>query len=261
VVPPADAPQEEAPADVPQEEAAEEAPADVPQEEVEEAPGLRLAVGIDPVGSLLPHSDGIVVLDVRDIGGGTGNAVPAAAGEDGARFIDVRVALDAEVGVQAAASVSSGGVTAESAGSALMTCVEPERRGRWPWPRRGRPCAPQAPDPRPSVPGTAPRVEPSPAPDAPESPGPEPPDSEATAEEDVIPGQEESAGAPDGTADAPDVNAPTETVRDPSAEAVSGHGGSGPAAGAHSGSDSGSRFHGAPEPGGVPEAPGAPETR
>ncbi|PDP87182.1 RNA polymerase subunit sigma-24 [Glycomyces fuscus] len=304
-------------------------PADVPEGEVaEEAPGPRFAVGIDPVGSLLPDSDGIVVLDVRNIGGGAaeevvalltlppgvemvssggaGNAVPAAAGhgdwscsagsggggrcahpgmaagEDGTQFIDVRVAPDAETGVPATASVSSGGVTAEAAGergvsaegvtaryatagrvraesvgNALMTCVEPERGGRWPWPWWDRP---DAPDPRPSEPGAEPRTEPSPAPDAPTAPGSEPPDPEATAEEGVIPGQEESGGTPDGTAEAPDNNAPTETVRDPSAEGLAGRDGSDPATGPHGGSGPATGFHGAPKPRGVPEPQGAPET-
>ncbi|WP_026127713.1 sigma-70 family RNA polymerase sigma factor [Nocardiopsis lucentensis] len=79
-------------------------PADVPEAEVsgEEAPEPLFAAGIDPVGSLIPGGDGIMVMDVRNIGaatvdevvalitlppgvemvssGGAGNALPGAAG-------------------------------------------------------------------------------------------------------------------------------------------------------------------------------------
>ncbi|WP_150251076.1 sigma-70 family RNA polymerase sigma factor [Nocardiopsis deserti] len=320
-------------------------PADVPEEEVApQEPGPRFAVGIDPVGSLLPGSDGIMVMDVRNIGGGAaegvvalltlppgvemvssggaGNAVPMAvghgdwscsagsgggrcahpgmaAGEDGTQFIDVRVAPDAEVGVPAAVSVSSAGATAEatgergvsaegvtaryatagrvraeSVGNALMTCVEPERRDHWPWSWWDWPYVPDVPDPRPPGSETAPRTESSPAPEVPASPSPEPPDSEATteegAEEDVVPGQQEGEGAPDGTADAPDNNVPTETVRDPSSGGVAGHGGPVPVTAAHGAPGQGSglhdasafgsvlEFHGMPEKSGVSEAYGDP---
>lgn len=80
-------------------------PADVPEEEVpaEEAPEALFAVGIDPVGALVPGGSGIMVLDVRNLGaptlaevvamitlppgvdmvssGGAGNAVRMADGE------------------------------------------------------------------------------------------------------------------------------------------------------------------------------------
>ncbi|MFJ9556084.1 sigma-70 family RNA polymerase sigma factor [Nocardiopsis sp. NPDC101807] len=47
-------------------------PADVPEEEVvEDAPEPLFAAGIDPVGALLPGSEGIVVLDVRNLGAST----------------------------------------------------------------------------------------------------------------------------------------------------------------------------------------------
>ncbi|WP_026338258.1 sigma-70 family RNA polymerase sigma factor [Nocardiopsis sp. CNS-639] len=52
-------------------------PADVPEEEVAQEPGPRFAAGIDPVGSLLPGSEGIMVLDVRNIGGGAAEEVVA----------------------------------------------------------------------------------------------------------------------------------------------------------------------------------------
>ncbi|MFD6948978.1 MULTISPECIES: hypothetical protein [unclassified Nocardiopsis] len=113
--------------------------------------------------------------------GGAGNAVPMAVGhgdwscsagsgggrcvrpgmaaeEDSTQFIDVRVAPDADVGVPATVSVSSGDVSAtaagrrgvgaegvaaryatagrvraESVGNALMTCAEPEGRPREWW--------------------------------------------------------------------------------------------------------------------------------
>ncbi|WP_116244575.1 sigma-70 family RNA polymerase sigma factor [Nocardiopsis sp. FIRDI 009] len=79
-------------------------PADVPEAEVpgEEAPRPLFTAGIDPVGSLVPGGDGIMVMDVRNIGaatvdevvalitlppgvemissGGAGNALPGAAG-------------------------------------------------------------------------------------------------------------------------------------------------------------------------------------
>ncbi|MDT0326833.1 sigma-70 family RNA polymerase sigma factor [Nocardiopsis lambiniae] len=80
-------------------------PADVPEGEVpaEEAPQAFFAVGIDPVGALVPGGSGIMVLDVRNLGaptvteviamitlppgvemifsGGAGNGVPMADGE------------------------------------------------------------------------------------------------------------------------------------------------------------------------------------
>ncbi|MFL1380717.1 sigma-70 family RNA polymerase sigma factor [Nocardiopsis protaetiae] len=80
-------------------------PADIPDEEVpaEEAPAALFAVGIDPVGALVPGGSGIMVLDVRNLGaptladvvalitlppgvemvssGGAGNAVRMADGE------------------------------------------------------------------------------------------------------------------------------------------------------------------------------------
>ncbi|NKY99677.1 sigma-70 family RNA polymerase sigma factor [Nocardiopsis alborubida] len=298
-------------------------PADVPEEEVApQEPQPRFAVGIDPVGSLLPGSDGIMVMDVRNIGGaaeevvalltlppgvemvssgGAGNAVPTAvghgdwscsagsgggrcahpgmaAGEDGTQFIDVRVAPDAEVGVPAAVSVSSAGVTAEatgergvsaegvtaryatagrvraeSVGNALMTCVEPERGDRWPWPWWDWPYDPDVPDPRPPGPGTAPGTESSPAPEVPASPSPGPPDSEATTEEGgeegVVPGQQEGEGAPDGTAGGPDNNVPTETVRDPSSAGAAGRSVPVPV----------TATHGDPGPRGTPETQEQPQ--
>ncbi|WP_444961754.1 sigma-70 family RNA polymerase sigma factor [Nocardiopsis sp. M1B1] len=76
-------------------------PADVPEEEVAREPGPRFAAGIDPVGSLLPDSEGIMVLDVRNIGGGAAEEVVAL--------------LTLPPGVE---MVSSGG-----AGTALPTAV------------------------------------------------------------------------------------------------------------------------------------------
>ncbi|WP_231640782.1 sigma-70 family RNA polymerase sigma factor [Nocardiopsis sp. NRRL B-16309] len=221
-------------------------PADIPEEELplEEAPAPLFAAGIDPVGALIPGEDGIMVLDVRNIGaatvedvialislppgvsmiadGGAGAAVPAivgsgdwscaaeaeggrcvhtgmAAGEDGTQFFDVRVAPDADLGVPARVTVSSGDVTAsvtgergvseqgvaaryatagrvrtETVGNALMTCVEPESP-HWPWPWWESPDAPEAgPQGPPEVPGL---------------------------------GGAEDAGAPDAAPDAPDASA------------------------------------------------------
>ncbi|RKS06927.1 RNA polymerase sigma factor (sigma-70 family) [Nocardiopsis sp. Huas11] len=199
-------------------------PADVPEDELplEEAPGPLFAAGIDPVGALIPGVDGIMVLDVRNIGastvedvialitlppgvtmiadGGAGTAVPAAvgdgdwscavdgdggrcvhagmeAGQDGTQFFDVRVAPDADLGVPARVTVSSGDVTAtatgergvsphgvaaryatagrvraESVGNALMTCVEPESP-HWPWPWWGSGEPGVEPQEPPEVPG------------------------------------------------------------------------------------------------------------
>lgn len=82
-------------------EAPEDTPA-APEPEEPEEPGPEFAAGIDPVGALVPGSDGIMVLDVLNVGaatagdvvaaitlppgvemissGGAGNAVPMAAG-------------------------------------------------------------------------------------------------------------------------------------------------------------------------------------
>ena len=201
--PPAADPPE--PADPPSVLSAARPPADIPEDELplEEAPGPLFAAGIDPVGALIPGADGIMVLDVRNIGaatvedvialitlppgvsmiadGGAGSAVPVTAGngdwgcaaeadggrcvhagmeagENGTQFFDVRVAPDADLGVPADVTVSSGDVTTtatgergvsaqgvaaryatagrirtETVGNALMTCVEPQSP-HWPWP-------------------------------------------------------------------------------------------------------------------------------
>ncbi|WP_306366565.1 sigma-70 family RNA polymerase sigma factor [Nocardiopsis sp. CC223A] len=54
-------------------------PADVPEEEVpaEEVPQALFAVGIDPVGALVPGGSGIMVLDVRNLGAPTLDEVVA----------------------------------------------------------------------------------------------------------------------------------------------------------------------------------------
>ncbi|WP_304452830.1 sigma-70 family RNA polymerase sigma factor [Nocardiopsis sp. YSL2] len=228
---PADPPPDESPdADPPPAPSEARPPADIPEDELplEEAPGPLFAAGIDPVGALIPGEDGVMVLDVRNIGaatiedvvalitlppgvsmiagGGAGAAVPATvgngdwscaaeadggrcvhagmeAGEDGTQFFDVRVAPDADLGVPADVTVSSGDVTAtatgergvsaqgvaaryatagrvrtETVGNALMTCVEPESP-HWPWPWWGRPGTPGAePGEPPEVPGEPPEV-------------------------------------------------------------------------------------------------------
>lgn len=268
-------------------------PADVPEAEVpdQEAREPRFAVGIDPVGALLPGSDGIMVLDVRNIGdhadeevvalltlppgvemvssGGAGNAVPMtgghgdwscsatsgggrcvgpamAAGQNGTHFIDVRVAPDADTGVPATVSVSSGEVTVhasgergvsaegataryaaagrvrtESVGNTLVSCVGPEWPDRWPW-RPHVSAVPEGGDtgPRPGTEARAPHEVPDAAGDGPsdaESPAPErsEPENAVPGEEDVPPAEEE---APDGTEGGPDDPVPAEPEEDADGE-------------------------------------------
>ncbi|WP_017571039.1 hypothetical protein, partial [Nocardiopsis halotolerans] len=249
-------------------------PPDAPEEEPgEDASDPRFVVGIGPVGSLLPGSEGIMVMDVRNVGdradedvvagltlppgvemissGGAGNAVPMAvghgdwscsadggggrcvhpgmaSGETGTQFIDVRVAPDADIGVPATVSVSSGGVTAvvtgergvsargataryatagrvrtESVGNSLMTCAEPEPGDHWPWWVWPYASGPQLPEPP---------VSGAPAPD-PRLPEPSDPEHEVLPEAGAASGSEGNAEAPDGTEGAADNDVPTEPER------------------------------------------------
>lgn len=199
---PEDAPEPEDPPvpsepEVPEPEEVLSPPADIPEEELpvdEEFPAF--AVGFEPVGALLPGSDGVMVLDVRNVGqdtdeevvvdftlppgvetvsdgSGPGSFVPMLSGhgdwscsaqsgggtcvlpemtegENATHHLDVRVDQDAEAGVPGSVTITSGeitssvsgeegvgtqgvaaryatagGVTAESIGNSLMTCVEP----------------------------------------------------------------------------------------------------------------------------------------
>lgn len=75
---PADPDTPDDPEEDPEPEEAAELPADVPEEDIpvdDELPAF--AAGVDPVGSLLQGSDGIMVLDVRNIGQATADDVTA----------------------------------------------------------------------------------------------------------------------------------------------------------------------------------------
>ncbi|MGW9346589.1 RNA polymerase sigma factor, sigma-70 family [Nocardiopsis flavescens] len=86
-------------------------PADVPEEEVpaEEAPEPLFAVGIDPVGALVPGGSGIMVLDVRNLGAPT--------------LVEVLAMITLPPGVEMAASGGAGNAVRMADGEGDWSCA------------------------------------------------------------------------------------------------------------------------------------------
>ncbi|WP_344098153.1 sigma-70 family RNA polymerase sigma factor [Nocardiopsis tropica] len=114
------APDRPAPPEAPAEPAVP--PADVPEEEVvEDAPEPLFAAGIDPVGALLPGSEGIVVLDVRNIGAST--------------VEDVIAVITLPPGVEMVSSGGAGSSVPMAAGNGDWSCSSGSGGGRCAHPR------------------------------------------------------------------------------------------------------------------------------